>query len=95
MTFTQDLSPGSDKLLQGLPRDTRYAVRKSLKAGLDWSEDLSLQEFYEIWYLWLSPTARSISARSIERKGKADNDRMNAKASSAGMGCLSLRVTVT
>jgi FemAB-related protein (PEP-CTERM system-associated) len=49
VTFTQDLSPGPDKLLQGLPRDTRYAVRKSLKAGLDWSEDLSLQEFYEIY----------------------------------------------
>jgi FemAB-related protein (PEP-CTERM system-associated) len=49
VTFTQDLAPGPDKLLQGLPRDTRYAVRKSLKAGLDWIEDLSLDEFYEIY----------------------------------------------
>ncbi len=49
VTFTQDLSAGPEKLLQGLPRDTRYAVRKSLKAGLDWAEDLSLQEFYEIY----------------------------------------------
>ena len=40
---------GPEKLLQGLPRDTRYAVRKSLKAGLDWTEDLSLDEFYEIY----------------------------------------------
>jgi FemAB-related protein (PEP-CTERM system-associated) len=49
VTFTQDLSAGPEKLLAGLPRDTRYAVRKSLKAGLDWSEDLTLDEFYEIY----------------------------------------------
>lgn len=49
VTFTQDLSPGPEKLLQGLPRDTRYAVRKSMKAGLDWTEDISLDEFYEIY----------------------------------------------
>jgi FemAB-related protein (PEP-CTERM system-associated) len=49
VTFTQDLSPGPDKLLQQLPRDTRYAIRKSLKAGLSWTEDLTLDEFYEIY----------------------------------------------
>jgi len=49
VTFTQDLSQGPEKLLQGLPRDTRYIVRKSLKAGLSWTEDLSPKEFYEIY----------------------------------------------
>src|SRR5215472_4431145 len=49
VTFTQDLSPGPEKLLQGLPRDTRYAVRKSSKGDLNWTEDLSLGEFYEIY----------------------------------------------
>lgn len=49
VTFTQDLSPGPDKLMQALPRDTRYAVRKSIKAGLEWTEDVSLGEFYEIY----------------------------------------------
>lgn len=49
LTFTQDLSPGPEKLLQALPRDTRYAVRKSQKAGLEWTEDLSDAEFYEIY----------------------------------------------
>lgn len=49
VTFTQDLSPGPDKLLQGLPRDTRYAIRKSLKSGMEWTEDLSLPEFYELY----------------------------------------------
>jgi len=49
VTFTQDLSPGPEKLLQRLPRDTRYAVRKSLKTGLTWTEDLTLDEFYEIY----------------------------------------------
>jgi FemAB-related protein (PEP-CTERM system-associated) len=49
VTFTQDLTPGPEKLLQGLPRDTRYAVRKSQKAGLEWTEDLTDQEFYEIY----------------------------------------------
>jgi FemAB-related protein (PEP-CTERM system-associated) len=57
VTFTQDLTPGPEKLLQQLPRDTRYAVRKSLKAGLDWIENLSLDEFYEIY------------ARSVHRLG--------------------------
>jgi FemAB-related protein (PEP-CTERM system-associated) len=49
VSFTQDLSSGPEKLLQGLPRDTRYMVRKSLKAGLDWTEDLTLEEFYSIY----------------------------------------------
>src|SRR5207302_258712 len=49
VTFTQDLSPGAEKLLQGLPRDTRYAVRKGQKAGLAWTEDLTEEEFYEIY----------------------------------------------
>lgn len=49
VTFTQDLSPGPEKLLQGLPRDTRYAVRKSQKAGLDWISDLPVAEFYELY----------------------------------------------
>jgi FemAB-related protein (PEP-CTERM system-associated) len=48
VTFTQDLTPGAQKLLQGLPRDTRYAVRKSQKAGLEWTEDLSERDFYEM-----------------------------------------------
>jgi FemAB-related protein (PEP-CTERM system-associated) len=49
VTFTQDLSGGPAKLLAGLPRDTRYMVRKSLKCGLAWTEDISLDEFYEIY----------------------------------------------
>lgn len=49
VTFTQDLSAGPEKLLQGMPRDTRYAIRKSLKAGLEWTEDLNLDEFYELY----------------------------------------------
>lgn len=49
VTFTQDLTQGPGKLLQGLPRDTRYAVRKSQKAGLQWVEDLDTREFYEIY----------------------------------------------
>jgi FemAB-related protein (PEP-CTERM system-associated) len=49
VTFTQDLRPGPEKLMQALPRDTRYAVRKSIKAGLEWTEDLPLGEFYEIY----------------------------------------------
>jgi len=49
VTFTQDLTPGPEKLLQGLPRDTRYMVRKSLKNGMEWTEDLSVDEFYEIY----------------------------------------------
>lgn len=49
LTFTQDLTPGPDKLLQGLPRDTRYMVRRSLKAGLEWTEDVTLDEFYDIY----------------------------------------------
>jgi FemAB-related protein (PEP-CTERM system-associated) len=57
VTFTQDLSPGAERLFQGLPRDTRYAIRKSLKAGLAWTDDLNLQDFYDIY------------ARSVHRLG--------------------------
>jgi len=57
ITFTQDLSIGPDRLLQGFPRDTRYMVRKSLKAGLEWTSDLSVDEFYELY------------ARSLHRLG--------------------------
>jgi FemAB-related protein (PEP-CTERM system-associated) len=57
VTFTQDLSPGPEKLLHGLPRDTRYAVRKSQKAGLEWTEDITLDQFYEVY------------ARSVHRLG--------------------------
>ena len=49
VTFTQDLTPGPEKLLKGLPRDTRYAIRKAQKAGLAWTEDLTPDEFYEIF----------------------------------------------
>jgi FemAB-related protein (PEP-CTERM system-associated) len=49
VTFTQDLTPGPDKLLAGLPRDTRHAIRKSMKAGLEWTEDVTADEFYEIY----------------------------------------------
>jgi FemAB-related protein (PEP-CTERM system-associated) len=49
VTFTQDLTSGPESLLQGLPRDTRYAVRKLQKAGLEWTENLTDDEFYEIY----------------------------------------------
>jgi len=57
VTFTQDLTPGVEQLFKALPRDTRYAIRKSQKAGLVWTEDLTDEEFYEIY------------ARSVHRLG--------------------------
>lgn len=49
VSFTQDLSPGPEKLIKALPRDTRYAIRKSENAGLKWTEDLRFDEFYELY----------------------------------------------
>jgi len=49
VTFSQDLSPGPEKLLQNLPKKTRYEVRIGQKAGLEWSEETRLDEFYEIY----------------------------------------------
>ena len=49
VTFTLDLTPGSEKLLKDLPRDTRYAIRKGQKAGLEWTDSLSHREFYELY----------------------------------------------
>jgi FemAB-related protein (PEP-CTERM system-associated) len=49
VTFTRDLTPGPDALMKGLPRDTRYAIRKSLKAGLDWADNVGLPEFYAVY----------------------------------------------
>lgn len=47
--FSQDLSPGPEKLMQGLPRDTRYAIRKSQRMSLEWTEDITDAEFYDIY----------------------------------------------
>jgi len=49
VTFTQDLTPGPEKLMKALPRDTRYAIRKGVKAGLIWTEDLTAEEFYDLF----------------------------------------------
>jgi FemAB-related protein (PEP-CTERM system-associated) len=65
VTFTQDLTPGPEKLLQGLPRDTRYAVRKSIKSGLQWTEDLSLGEFYEIYAQSVHRLGTPVFSRSL------------------------------
>ena len=57
VTFTQDLTAGPEKLMKALPRDTRYAIRKGQKAGLEWTEDLTPDEFYDLF------------ARSVHRLG--------------------------
>jgi FemAB-related protein (PEP-CTERM system-associated) len=57
VTFTQDLTPGPEQLFKELPRDTRYAIRKGQKAGLEWTDNLSHREFYELF------------ARSVHRLG--------------------------
>jgi FemAB-related protein (PEP-CTERM system-associated) len=57
VTFTQDLTPGPEQLFQRLPRDTRYMIRKTLKSGLEWTDEITLSEFYEIF------------ARSVHRLG--------------------------
>jgi FemAB-related protein (PEP-CTERM system-associated) len=49
VTFTQDLTPGPDAIMKALPRDTRYAIRKGQKAGLAWTEDLTDEEFYNLF----------------------------------------------
>lgn len=49
VTFTLDLTPGPEVLLRNMPRDTRYAIRKSQKADLTWTEDLTDRHFYEIY----------------------------------------------
>jgi FemAB-related protein (PEP-CTERM system-associated) len=65
VTFTQDLTPGPDKLLEKLPRDTRYAVRKSMKAGLEWTEDLKIGEFYEIYAHSVHRLGTPVFSRSL------------------------------
>lgn len=57
VTFSQDLTPGPDRLLAAMPRDTRYMIRKSLKSGLEWTSDLTSGEFYDLY------------ARSVHRLG--------------------------
>lgn len=63
VTFTQDLSEGPEKLLQRLPKKTRYEVRIGQKAGLKWAETTDLAEFYEIY------------ARNVHRLGTPVFDR--------------------
>ena len=65
VTFTQDLTPGPEKLLKGLPRDTRYAIRKGQKAGLEWTEDLTPQEFYDIYAQSVHRLGTPVFAREL------------------------------
>ncbi len=65
VTFTQDLTPGPEKLMQALPRDTRYAIRKSIKSGLEWTEDLPLREFYEIYAQSVHRLGTPVFSRSL------------------------------
>jgi FemAB-related protein (PEP-CTERM system-associated) len=65
VTFVQDLSPGPDKLLAGLPRDTRYMIRKSLKADLEWTDALTLDEFYEIYARSVHNLGTPVFAKSL------------------------------
>jgi FemAB-related protein (PEP-CTERM system-associated) len=72
VTFTQDLRPGPDAIMRGLPRDTRYAVRKSLKAGLTWSEDVTDGEFYAIVAQSFRNLGTPIFPRSLFARLRAD-----------------------
>jgi FemAB-related protein (PEP-CTERM system-associated) len=65
VTFTLDLTPGPEKLLKALPRDTRYAIRKSQKAGLAWTEDLSIADFYEIYAQSVHRLGTPVFSRSL------------------------------
>ncbi len=49
VSFSQDLSPGPERLLERLPKKTRYEIRIGQKAGLEWTEGDDLGEFYEIY----------------------------------------------
>lgn len=50
VTFDQDLPRDPEQLLRGLPRDTRYMIRKGEKAGLTAVVDnAQLDVFYEIY----------------------------------------------
>jgi FemAB-related protein (PEP-CTERM system-associated) len=50
VTFDQELPASADRLLQGLPRDTRYMIRKGQKNELGFVQDNGqLSIFYEIY----------------------------------------------
>jgi len=101
VTFTQDLGAGADKLLAGLPRDTRYMVRKSQKAGLEWTEDLSLDEFYEIYARSVHRLGTPVFPRELFTRLRSDFPSQcrifgvrKGKAAVAGVLCLYFKDTV-
>ena len=65
VTFIQDLSPGAEKLLNGFSWNTRHKLRKCLKSGLAWTEELSLAEFYEIYALNVHRLGTPVFPRSL------------------------------
>jgi FemAB-related protein (PEP-CTERM system-associated) len=98
VTFTQDLTPGPEKLLAGLPRDTRYAVRKSQKAGLEWTEDITLDEFYEIYAQSVHRLGTPVFAKQMFAALRAEFPRQcrlfgvrKGKTAIAGVLCLYFR----
>jgi FemAB-related protein (PEP-CTERM system-associated) len=50
VTFQTAIEPDADRLLKGLPRDTRYMIRKGQKAGLQATRgNQQVDTFYEIY----------------------------------------------
>jgi FemAB-related protein (PEP-CTERM system-associated) len=50
VTFDCPIDPDPDRLMKGLPKDTRYMIRKSQKSGLRTTKgNQQINEFYEIY----------------------------------------------
>ena len=49
VTFIKDLSPGEETLFKGLSYNARHRIKKCKKAGLEWTEEVTLEDFYEIY----------------------------------------------
>jgi len=98
VTFTQDLTGGPAELLKGLPRDTRYAVRKSQKAGLEWTEDLTDEEFYEIYAQSVHRLGTPVFSRDLFTRLRSEFPKLTrlfgvrkGKTAIAGVLCLYFR----
>jgi len=49
VTFVLDLSSGAENVFKSFTWNTRHKLKKCLKSGLTWSEDVNLADFYEIY----------------------------------------------
>jgi FemAB-related protein (PEP-CTERM system-associated) len=64
VTFTQEIGPDAEAILEAIPRKTRYMVRKALKAGFTTRRTTEIEAFFDLY----SQNLRRLGTPSFPKK---------------------------